>query len=153
MMFPGKRRFIVSRVENGDHRPVGKVTLRKVSLTLEGGGHSVLRESAWYATLQHLNIVETEKLVFLRVPVFWDVNRSAEREALGVIAVFRTLHVIPVVEEIVGIEIVVPHVPVAGAVIFGAAGFAHYLDDGAAIARVFGLVRIQNDLDFAYGVH
>src|SRR5208337_5437930 len=150
---PREWRITIEWIVDGDDLSVGTVALREVALTFECGRHVVLGEVSRYAALQHLQVIEAEEFRMVLVPLFGNVDRTSEREALRVIAIFGTRYAIPVIEEIVGIEILVPHEPVCSAMILAAAGFAHYLDDGAAVAGILGLIRVQNHLDLADGVH
>ena len=138
------------RIVDRDHLAIGVEGLRKVTPTFQGCGHRVIRKrgAVGDALPVVFQIIEAEQLALAAVETP-DGKGAAEREAAGIVFVYGPLDAVAVVEKVVGIEIVIPHVPIGVAVPRTAAGFGHYLHYRAAVPGVFGLVAVQNHLDFA----
>ena len=126
--------------------------LRKISDALGRGGHGVLRERAGNADRPIFEGVKAEQQVFLGVEFSGDVDGPAERRAERVVAVLGPRNIGAVVEEVVGVEILIAHVPVAAAVVILAAGLGHHFHYRSSVACVFRLVTVEDHLDLADGI-
>src|ERR1019366_10368861 len=97
--------------------------------------------------------IEEEQFVLGRVELPRPVNGSADIGAFRVEAVLWLYHSIGVVEETVGVELLVALVVICCAVKVLGARLRHAADDSAAVTPVFRVVVVQEDFHLADGVH
>jgi hypothetical protein len=69
-------------------------------------------------------VIEAEQLLPVPIEMARDVDGASQRESKGVVAVLRPLDGVPVIEEIVCVEILVAEIVVARAMKFRPAGAA-----------------------------
>ena len=68
------------------------------------------------------------------------------------VTIAGTPHAVPVIEKAVGIQRFVARVLISAAVEVFGPGLRDHLDDRPAVSGVFGLITVQQDLDFADGI-
>ena len=134
-----------------DERPPGAVEgLREIALPLERRGEDGPREGG-ASNLCALEIEKVESLVPAVVQLR-ELEGSAECRPVGVLFefAFRTPHA--VVEEVVGVEIIVAQVPVKRAVILVGSGPSGHVDKSGAGVAELGIVGAGLHAHLLHGV-
>src|SRR5262249_29952022 len=94
-----------------------------------------------------------EQLALVLVEFAWNINRSADAAAHGSEPVKRLGQAVPVVEEIIGIELLMALVAINAAVKILRAGLAHDLDSRAHVAAILRRVIVGDHLYLGDGSH
>ena len=128
------------RVVNGE-RPALQITgLREIAIALEQRGYD--RPSVTGAANLRALVVYEVKRAIVAIEQLWQPHRAAQRTAVGIAFALAFLGAVAVVEEAVGIQVVVAQEPIGRSMELIGSAAGRYVDERGAGMAVLGVVGV-----------